>query len=454
MKKLLLLFLLAWIAVPLTYGQSNANGFLSVNSTDCSTAGSCVSLAVPPNNGGVAIQIGGTYSGTLQFEGTADGATWVSISGGPLAGGSAATSTTSTGVWLLSTAGLNSVRVRCSAYSSGSPRVYLQSAVAAPAGSTSVSASGNSAASATGAAVPSAASYTGGNEGGSLTGVTITDNSGKKSLDVNVTGGASGTTDTDDGTVAGAQSTGISIAEGYAWDGSNWKRKTFGTAGSSATQVWTFQGIASGTPLPVSAASGAIASGSVSDGALVTIGAKADAKSTATDTTAITLMQVSKQISASVQAPPFTAAAGASVPSVIAWPGAQNASAQMSGDIVCENQKIYDASTNGNTELVAISGSKHIYVCGYTILAGGTVNVSFVTGTGTACASAASGTPSTGTSGASAGLTPAWQLTAQSGIVSQYPTHGFLVDTGSANALCLKTSAGTAVQALVSYSQR
>ena len=40
------------------------------------------------------------------------------------------------------------------------------------------------------------------------------------------------------------------------------------------------------------------------DGSIVTIGAKADAKSTATDTTAITMMQVLKQISASVQLPP------------------------------------------------------------------------------------------------------------------------------------------------------
>lgn len=48
----------------------------------------------------------------------------------------------------------------------------------------------------------------------------------------------------------------------------------------------------SGTALPVS----------VADGGHVTLGAKADAKSTATDTTAITAMSVWKQISASVQA--------------------------------------------------------------------------------------------------------------------------------------------------------
>lgn len=43
------------------------------------------------------------------------------------------------------------------------------------------------------------------------------------------------------------------------------------------------------------------------DGANVTLGSKVDAKSTATDTTPITVMQVLKQISASVQAPPSQA---------------------------------------------------------------------------------------------------------------------------------------------------
>jgi hypothetical protein len=48
-------------------------------------------------------------------------------------------------------------------------------------------------------------------------------------------------------------------------------------------------------------ASGAFVSGSVADGAMVTLGAKADAKNAATDGTAITAMQVLKQVSASAQ---------------------------------------------------------------------------------------------------------------------------------------------------------
>src|SRR5689334_3966735 len=49
----------------------------------------------------------------------------------------------------------------------------------------------------------------------------------------------------------------------------------------------------------------------IADGAAATLGAKADAKSPATDTTAVTAMQVLKQISASVQTPPSQAVTNA-----------------------------------------------------------------------------------------------------------------------------------------------
>ena len=58
----------------------------------------------------------------------------------------------------------------------------------------------------------------------------------------------------------------------------------FGAAGSDATLV-TASAIANGLPLQAI------------DGAIVTLGAKADAKAANTDTTAITLMQVAKQLS-------------------------------------------------------------------------------------------------------------------------------------------------------------
>lgn len=59
----------------------------------------------------------------------------------------------------------------------------------------------------------------------------------------------------------------------------------------------TIAGAVSSSKVAVKAASGDLA-----DGAIATLGTKADAKSTATDTTSITIMQVLKQISASIQA--------------------------------------------------------------------------------------------------------------------------------------------------------
>lgn len=89
---------------------------------------------------------------------------------------------------------------------------------------------------------------------------------------------------------------------------------TLGTAFSTAGKVdvkvasgdIASGAVASGAIASGAVASGAFASGSVSDGAIVTLGAKTDAKSTATDGTSITIMQVLKEISAMVQAPAST----------------------------------------------------------------------------------------------------------------------------------------------------
>lgn len=106
------------------------------------------------------------------------------------------------------------------------------------------------------------------------------------------------------------------------------KQPALGTAGTASADVITVQGIASGTAQAVSEA----------DGANVTLGAKADAKSTATDTTAITAMQVLKQISASVQAPPSQAVTNAGTFAV------QSASSTATGSAVPANA-FYTAGT-------------------------------------------------------------------------------------------------------------
>lgn len=112
----------------------------------------------------------------------------------------------------------------------------------------------------------------------------------------------------------------------------------------------------------------------------------------------------------------------------------------LTGVIQCDSKAIYDASTSGSTELVALSSGKSIYICGKTIFSGGTANVKLIYGTGTACATGSNN------------LTPAFQLTAQTGLVDPSPFYRGS-KTAVSNALCINSSAGVAVQAEVYYTQ-
>jgi hypothetical protein len=107
----------------------------------------------------------------------------------------------------------------------------------------------------------------------------------------------------------------------------------------------------------------------------------------------------------------------------------------------CNQSAKYDASTNGATKLVTGVPAKQIYVCGFNLFAGGTVNVSLVYGTGGTC-----GTGQTA-------VTPAFQFTAQTGDVDHLPVYTGLTPAPASNDLCLLTSAGVAVQAIVYYTQ-
>lgn len=105
----------------------------------------------------------------------------------------------------------------------------------------------------------------------------------------------------------------------------------------------------------------------------------------------------------------------------------------------CNKKQIYDASTNGSTLLIT-GGAGGIYVCGYTIWAGGTAAVKFISGTGTTCGTG------------SVNLTPAFALTTQTGVREDSPNfRGFSVPGGV--DVCINTSAGVAVQAIIYYAQ-
>ncbi len=106
----------------------------------------------------------------------------------------------------------------------------------------------------------------------------------------------------------------------------------------------------------------------------------------------------------------------------------------------CTDSVVYDASTSGSTQLVALSSGKTIYLCGYTIVASGAVNVKLITGTGSACATG------------SANITPAYQLTSQTGVVDGSPFFRGLKGAAS-SAVCINTSGAVAVQAIIYYTQ-
>lgn len=95
------------------------------------------------------------------------------------------------------------------------------------------------------------------------------------------------------------------------------------------------------------------------DGANATLGAKADAKSTATDTTAISAMSVLKQISASVQAPPSQAVTNAGTFAVQATGTKTNNSAAPTTDNVGVLPALVNSSspsfTEGNQTLLSIN---------------------------------------------------------------------------------------------------
>lgn len=96
--------------------------------TGAPTANSTVSLNL---NGasGFAVDIRGTWTGTIQFQGTVNNTDWftlASIPAGSAANIATVTSTTANGVWIGNASGLLAVRATFSAFTSGSATVVLR----------------------------------------------------------------------------------------------------------------------------------------------------------------------------------------------------------------------------------------------------------------------------------------------------------------------------------------
>lgn len=210
------------------------------------------------------------------------------------------------------------------------------------------------------------------------------------------------------------------------------------------------------------AVTGNVAS-TVADGANVTLGAKADAKSTATDTTAITFMQVLKEISFMEQTPASRAVTNAGTFAVQAaqsgtWNFGISAGANLIGSVnlgttpdpcgpgQAKSYAFYDASTNGATQIVALSSGKIVYVCSYSITSSSTTanTIKLVYGTGSNCATGQTA------------ITPGYVLQAatSTGPIGKVNPNSAGLATAASNELCVLTNAAQAAQVEVSYVQQ
>ena len=99
--------------------RNATSGTISANDTS-------VTLAYREfTNGGVGVQITGTFSATLQFEMSIDGTNFVAIIAESVTTGTQATTTTATGIFKFDVVGARIVRVRSTAYTSGTATVSL-----------------------------------------------------------------------------------------------------------------------------------------------------------------------------------------------------------------------------------------------------------------------------------------------------------------------------------------
>jgi hypothetical protein len=94
-----------------------------MSTTNITGSGQTTRLAGGGNReSAVGYQITGTFVGTISFEGTIDGSTFVPVAAVPAAVmpyGTPVTSATAPGIWTVYSAGFMGVRARCSAYTSG-----------------------------------------------------------------------------------------------------------------------------------------------------------------------------------------------------------------------------------------------------------------------------------------------------------------------------------------------
>lgn len=88
-------------------------------------AGALLSTSLSPPPSMVTVQITGTFTGTLQLEGSIDGKNFVAETLTPSGGGTAASTFTTTGLWTGVISGVTALQIRASSWTSGTANVSL-----------------------------------------------------------------------------------------------------------------------------------------------------------------------------------------------------------------------------------------------------------------------------------------------------------------------------------------
>lgn len=130
-KYIFVLILVIALSVSAYAQRITVSGSFDDDSASCAAAGDCVVLGLPGNVSSTAVQVSGTFVGTVAFEGTLDGTNWVDVTGYPLPSGVGATTATAGGLWQFNTSGMTQFRVRPSAFTNGPIDVMVSASSAA-----------------------------------------------------------------------------------------------------------------------------------------------------------------------------------------------------------------------------------------------------------------------------------------------------------------------------------
>jgi len=135
-KRIALLLFIAVLSASAQNSSTYGNITRSASACTLGSGSGYVWFQLPANTGSVSVAISGTWSATVQFQGSVDGTTWTSITASPQPSGAAVISTAANGTWSVAASGLAYVCVYASAYTSGTAVVNMAAISGGGGGST------------------------------------------------------------------------------------------------------------------------------------------------------------------------------------------------------------------------------------------------------------------------------------------------------------------------------